>query len=70
MWASYYGRRKSVKYLIKNGANVNARDSNGKTVLMWAAQNGDKNIVKLLIDKGADIYATDIHGNTAFMCSN
>ena len=61
------GLKKSVKYLIKSGADVNAKDSNGKSVLMWAGQNGDLKIVKTLIDNGANVHAVDVDGKTALM---
>ena len=61
------GQKKSVKYLIKSGADVNAKDANGKSVLMWAGQNGDLKIVKTLIDNGADIHVVDVDGKTALM---
>ena len=63
------GQKKSVKYLVKSGADVNAKDANGKSVLMWAGQNGDLKIVKTLIDNGANVHAVDVDGKTALMWS-
>ena len=63
------GQKKSVKYLIKSGADVNAKDASGKSVLMWAGQNGDLKIVKTLIDNGANVHAVDVDGKTALMWS-
>ncbi len=40
--------------LIENGASVNARDDNGRSVLMIAAENSGVDMVKFLLAKGAD----------------
>jgi ankyrin repeat protein len=42
-----------VKALIDKGANINAKDKNGRTALMWASEKGYTEIVKLLREKGA-----------------
>lgn len=49
-----------IKDLIKKGANVNAIDTNGATMLMWATYECDLNTVKLLIKKGANVKAKGI----------
>ena len=51
-FASFAG----AELLIKHGANVNARDSDGTTVLFYAVQR-NKELVELLISKGADVNA-------------
>lgn len=43
--------------LIKNGADVNAKQMQGVTPLHSAAHNGQNELAKLLIDSGADINA-------------
>ncbi|MFK7773367.1 MAG: ankyrin repeat domain-containing protein [Saprospiraceae bacterium] len=43
-----------VNVLLENGANVNAKQSNGVTALHSAAHNGATGIVKLLLKNGAD----------------
>ncbi len=52
-----------VKSLIKNGANVNARDNEGQTPLHIAAYNNNVNAARELIKAGADIEAVDRTGN-------
>lgn len=58
-----------------HGADVNAKDNDGKTALMYAvetiispvgyAERKDSKITKLLLDRGADVNARDKYGNTA-----
>src|SRR5690242_14548375 len=46
---------KQIKYLVKNGANINALDSNNKTPLHWACLMREPKYVKVLIDYGAKL---------------
>ena len=59
-----YGPR---KVLINAGADVNAKDNEGKTALMYAAYNSGKVSVDLLIKNKANINAKDNDGNTALL---
>jgi ankyrin repeat protein len=56
---------KIAEYLIGHGADVNAHDEEGYSVLMAAAEMGHVDIVKMLLDKGAKKNAKDEEGNTA-----
>jgi ankyrin repeat protein/tRNA A-37 threonylcarbamoyl transferase component Bud32 len=56
-----------VKLLLDKGADVNAKDREGRTALMWAASSGNVDIVKILLDAGADISAKNEDGETALM---
>ncbi|KAL6887036.1 hypothetical protein GGI43DRAFT_264528 [Trichoderma evansii] len=62
--ASYYGHHAIVKLLVEKGANIEAKDSDGRTALLWAAEKGHQATVKLLVEKGADIEAKDSDGLT------
>ena len=44
---------KTLNVLIKNGANVNAKDIDGRTPFHYAVDRGNENIVKLLKAAGA-----------------
>ena len=58
-----------IKLLIEAGANVNAKENDGRTPLMCAADKGHSEIVKLLIENGADVNAKNNYGHTSLMCA-
>src|SRR5262245_15545107 len=51
-----------VKRLLSRGANVNAKDKNGLSLLHWAADAGDIKMVDTLFTRGADVDASDNYG--------
>ena len=54
-----------VELLVKNGADVNAREMNrGWTALHFAVREGHVDIVEFLIEKGVVLDAQDTFGNT------
>ena len=62
------GNSKTIaKYLVRYGADVNARNQVGTTPLMYAMLQDKLFIPKLLIAGGADVNATDQWGRTALM---
>jgi hypothetical protein len=61
MLATGYGHINIVRFLLENGANVNAKDTfKGWTVLMFSTilTNEEFEIAKLLIENGADVNET------------
>ena len=52
-----------IRVLISEGADVNARRTDGGTPLMIAASNSNPEIVRLLIEKGAELEARDTAGS-------
>jgi ankyrin repeat protein/serine/threonine protein kinase len=63
--ASEKGDVEKVKELLKEGANINAKNKFGYTPLHVVADRGHIEIVKLLIEHGADVNAKDnIFGHT------
>ena len=60
-------RLKKVKYLVRLGADVNAKDNWGETVLMNATRDGNLDMVKYLAKNGADLDAKDKYGWTALI---
>ena len=64
---SSFKNDKFINLLIKNGADVNALDSNGNTPLINAGSSAI--IARLLLENGADVNARDSNGNTALILS-
>jgi len=58
------GDLEQVKFLIRNGADVNAKYGNGATPLHIAIMNGKIETAHLLIEKGADVNAMARNANT------
>lgn len=51
--ASMVGNTEIAKFLLDNGADVNARDAEGYSPLVRAKANGNDEIAKMLTDHGA-----------------
>ncbi len=62
---AYYSDKDVCRYLIKYGADVNAKADDGTTALMLAAQNAKVDVVELLLKNKADVNAKDKQGQTA-----
>lgn len=60
-----------IKCLLAAGANLEAIDCEGQTVLHWAARNGKVNIIHYLVVKlNADIESKDKYGRTPLVVAN
>lgn len=55
----------AIEFLIKNGIDVNAKNSQGTTALMIATKAKNLNLMKYLVSKGVDVNAKDNNGKTA-----
>jgi len=67
MCAALEGRTWAVKASLRRGADVNARDSQGRTALMFAVTNGHADTVKALLEHGGDVNVKADDGGTALM---
>lgn len=54
------------RLLLENGADIEARDSLGKTALIWATEFGNVAVVKLLLEWGARKDIVGVDGETAY----
>lgn len=64
MAAAKSGNADDIGRLLSAGADANAKDESGNTLLVIAAKNGHKALAERLIAKGADINAKGRNGRT------
>ena len=62
-----WGDADAVRLLLDRGADINARDADGRTALMLASYSDaySPDVVRLLIERGADVNARTPSGDTA-----
>lgn len=66
MAAAYWNTPEVVQALIKAGANIHARDENGRTALMWAACGTKRpEVINVLLEAGANTRTKDKDGKKA-----
>jgi ankyrin repeat protein len=65
MHAAAFGDLQTMKLLIEEGADVNARNNANATALLWCARDPER--ARLLIEKGADVNAQSKQGRTPLM---
>jgi ankyrin repeat protein len=63
--ASLNGHVEAVGFLLRKGANTEAKSDTGRTALMFAALSGINDVCVLLLENNADIGAKDETGKTA-----
>ena len=68
--AAFNGDLPEVQRLLAKGAEVNAKDKEGKTALMMASWNGHVEVVRVLLAKRADVNAKRNDGTTALMLAS
>jgi len=68
-YATFAGHEAIARRLIEKGADINARSTNGSTVLMMAAREGGEKIARMLLDAGADRSARNDSGEGALTWS-
>jgi ankyrin repeat protein len=61
------GNLPKILELLKNGADLEAKNKRGDTALMLTALNGHKEVAEFFIENGADLEAKNKLGDTALM---
>ncbi len=64
-WATANGNTNLIALLLRHGADVRARNAEGKTPFLLAHDQNNFQVMEFLLAHGADINAPDINGNTA-----
>lgn len=62
--------RETIEYLVKHGAETEARNSSGDTPLLIAIRHANHKLAKHLVNFGADVTVADIRGNSALSIAN
>ena len=66
MIAARQGDLEMLEVLVEaGGADLSARDKQGRTLAIWASMNGHLHVLSYLIREGVDVEAQDFSGSTA-----
>ena len=65
IYGAFNGHAEVVDYLLKHGAEINAKTENGSTALYFAARNGHVAVVKRLLNEKADLTIANENDETA-----
>ena len=70
--ASELGDKDGTELLLNDGADIESKDSKGRTALIIASGNGHTTVTDLLLERGANIDSQDDEGYSALMtaCKN
>ncbi len=60
--------KETIRILIYNGAEVNAKTKSNDTPLLGACYAGQKNVIEMLLNAGADLHFANINGETPLCC--
>jgi hypothetical protein len=64
-YAVFAGHGEVAQLLLDNGADINARSTNGSSVLMMAVYEGHEDLVRQLLTRGADVGVKNDRGDGA-----
>lgn len=66
-WVLSLGALDDVTYLLDRGADINAQDQYGNSVVMYAVLKNEIELLEVLINKGADISMSNYKNNSPLM---
>ncbi|TFL05542.1 ankyrin repeat-containing domain protein [Pterulicium gracile] len=66
MWACRHGQHDMAEYLIKNGAQIRAKDMYGQEPIKHACFGGNERLIRLFLSRGIDVDLRDRDGDTNF----
>mmetsp|Transcript_14631 Transcript_14631/g.28813 ORF Transcript_14631/g.28813 Transcript_14631/m.28813 type:complete len:174 (-) Transcript_14631:36-557(-) len=69
MIAAQFGAAERAERHVADGADLEARDNQGRTALHWAALEGNTSICLHLLQHGASLEAQDSDGCTPMQCA-
>jgi len=67
MWAAHEGHLVVLRFLLENGAEINARQKLGRTALWYTAQQGQLEAARVLVGHAAAVTSIADDGTTAAM---
>ena len=69
MWASINNHLHISKFLVEQGASIDAVDKYGSTALIWSSSEGHLEILRFFCDRGANVNALTNVGSTALLAA-
>ena len=70
IFATYFDKDAIARFLLEEGADIDAQDASGNTALIGVSFKGNQNIAKILIEKGAKLNVQNKMGQTALIFSS
>lgn len=65
--AALNGNKQEVLRLLEEGADIDMKDPDGRTVLMYSSYNGHTEIARECLNRGAKVNMRDNYGRTSLM---
>lgn len=63
-------KKRFIKLLLKNGADLESKTKIGQTPISLAAENGHRDVVQLLLNYGANFESKDNYGQTVWAATS
>jgi ankyrin repeat protein len=70
MFAAHYGHSEITRFLVDEGADVDAVQAEGYSALMFAVESGKHDVIEVLLDADAELDIASHGGQTALMLAS